>query len=59
MPNFSLHNGLLKRKGKLVVGPDKDLKTTIIDCLHSSSQGGHSGRDATLRRVKHLFIGGA
>ena len=53
--HFSLHNGLSKRKGKLVVGPNDDLKSSILQWLHCSCQGGHSGRDATLKRVKHLF----
>ena len=55
VPHFSLVNGLLRRKGKLVVGSDEALKRKILEWGHSSSVGGHSGRDATLRRLKSLF----
>lgn len=53
--NFSLVDGLLRRKGKIVIGPDDNLKKSILEWLHSSHQGGHSGRDATLKRIKALF----
>ena len=49
-------NGELRRKGKLVVGNDVELKTHILKWLHDSAVGGHSGRDATLHRVKSLFF---
>lgn len=52
---FTLVDGLLRRKSKIVVGSDTDLKKHILDWLHTSAQGGHSGRDATLQRVKNLF----
>jgi len=45
----------LRRKGKLVVGFDDTLKTIILQWVHASPQGGHSGRDATLKRLKQLF----
>lgn len=52
---FSLQEGLLRKNGKLVVGPDTSLKTKIITWLHSSPESGHSGRDLTIKRVKNLF----
>lgn len=54
-PSFSYANGELRRKGKLVVGNDEDIKLHILKWLHDSPVGGHSGRDATLHRVKSLF----
>ena len=52
--NFSLHNGLLKSKGKLVVGPEKDLKIAILDWLQNSSHG--VTLECHLKEVqKHLF----
>lgn len=46
---------MIRRKGKLVVGPNGELKQVILHWLHNSGQGGHSGRDATLARVKSIF----
>ena len=48
---YSWQAGLLKRKGKLVVGDDSVLKTDLLKYFHSSPEGGHSGMDATSRRI--------
>lgn len=45
----------LRRKGKLVVGPDSGLRLKLLQWGHDSSIGGHSGRDATITRIKGLF----
>ena len=52
---YQLINGQLRRKGKLVVGADDSLKTKLLHWVHSSPLGGHSGRDATLKKLKQLF----
>lgn len=39
----------------MVVGANQELKRKILHWVHTSSVGGHSGRDATLKRLKHLF----
>jgi len=49
-------NGQLRRKGKLVVGLEVALKNKILHWVHTSPQGGHSGRDAILKRLKQLFF---
>ena len=54
-PNFSLHQGLLRYKGRIWVGPDVILQQRIIMAFHSSPVGGHSGFPATYRRIKPLF----
>lgn len=51
-PKFQLVNGQLRRKWKLVVGSDEALREKILQWVHTSPQGGHSGRDATLKRLK-------
>lgn len=56
IPNFSLHNGLLKRKAKLVIRPNDTLKTPILQWMHNSAQGGHSGRDAILQKGETCFL---
>ncbi|KAL8166783.1 hypothetical protein V2J09_008282 [Rumex salicifolius] len=48
--DFNWHNGILRRKNKLVVPDVAQLKDKILGWLHGSSIGGHSGRDATLHR---------
>ncbi|KAL1220367.1 hypothetical protein V5N11_005992 [Cardamine amara subsp. amara] len=54
-PLFSFDNGELLRKGKLVVGNDEAVKLHILKWLHDSAVEGHSGRDATLHKIKSLF----
>ena len=53
--NYSWHQGVLKRKGKLVVGNDPSLRGRLITLWHSSSQGGHSGIEVTYRRLKQIL----
>lgn len=55
-PAYSFANGELRRKGKLVVGDDAAVKLHILQWMHDSVSGGHSGRDATLQRIKALFF---
>ncbi|KAL8153912.1 hypothetical protein V2J09_011672 [Rumex salicifolius] len=54
-PQFTFINNELRRHGKLVIGQDPSVKLHIFKWLHDSAVGGHSGRDATLKRVKSLF----
>ncbi|CAM8908644.1 unnamed protein product [Rhodiola kirilowii] len=54
-PKFTYTNDELRRKGKLVIGNDPTTKLHIFKWLHDSAIGGHSGRDATLHRIKSLF----
>ncbi|CAM8943168.1 unnamed protein product [Rhodiola kirilowii] len=53
--HYTWLHGQLRRKGKLVVGNDQQLKDKILTWLHCGSTSGHSGRDPTLQRVKALF----
>lgn len=54
-PKYSWHRGELRRKGNLVIGGSPDLKLVILQWLHDSPSGGHSGRDVTAAKVKSLF----
>ena len=54
-PHFSWQSAQLRRKGRLVVGHNPSLKQKILSWLHNSAIGGHSGVEATMRRVKTLF----
>ncbi|KAL8166903.1 hypothetical protein V2J09_008402 [Rumex salicifolius] len=55
-PSYSYTNSELRCKGRLVMGNDPTTKLKIFQWLHDSSLGGHSGRDATLHRIKALFF---
>lgn len=46
-PNFTLNQGLLRYKGRLWIGADSTLHLKIIEVLHASLVGGHSGFLAT------------
>ena len=50
--DYSWSGGELRRKSKLVIGKNLELRKEILNWLHSSSYGGHSGRDVTYQRVK-------
>jgi hypothetical protein len=54
-PKFSWVREELRRNGKLVIGSNSAIKETILNWLHSSPVGGHSGRDVTSSRIKSLF----
>ena len=46
----------LTRRGRIVVGKDKQLQLRIISMFHDGSIGGHSGMTATLKRLTTLFF---
>ena len=46
----------LTRKGRLVVGNDKELQIRIIRMFHEGSLGGHSGMQATMKRLSSIFF---
>ena len=45
----------LRRKGKLMVGADSDLRLELLKYFHSSAEGGHSGVEATMRRISAVI----
>ncbi|WOH09911.1 hypothetical protein DCAR_0729371 [Daucus carota subsp. sativus] len=53
--HFAVIDGLLRKHNKIVVGISGDIQTKLINWHHSSAEGGHSGRDLTMKRLKHLF----
>lgn len=53
---YQLQHGILRKKNRMMVGPDQELRNKIISWQHASPEGGHSGRELTLRRIKALFI---
>ena len=53
--NYSLTAGIIRHKGKILVGNNPDLRIKLITTLHSSPVGGHSGQRATYQRIKSIF----
>jgi hypothetical protein len=54
-PAYSLNHGILRHKGRILVGADPELQQRIISAFHDSPQGGHSGFPVTYRRLLSLF----
>lgn len=52
---FTLQDGVLRFKGRVWVGDNQLAQNHILQALHSSSIGGHSGIHATSHRIKSLF----
>lgn len=58
-PQYSLYQyskGVLKLHERLYVGSQGNMRTTIMWELHDSPQGGHSGQEATVKRVCQSFF---
>jgi hypothetical protein len=53
--NFTWAQGLLRYKQRIWVGSAPDLQNKLIDALHDSMVGGHSGVPVTYRRLKQYF----
>lgn len=53
--DYTLHSGIIRYKGRILVGNIPALRLKLLSALHSSPVGGHSGNRATYQRVKHIF----
>ncbi|GMI67908.1 hypothetical protein HRI_000460100 [Hibiscus trionum] len=54
---YSWDERQLRRKGKLVVGNNSDLRSELLEFFHSSPTGGHSGAHSTIKKWMHCRIG--
>ena len=45
--DYTIHVGIIRYKGKILVRNNATLRTKLIQALHSSPVGGHSGMRAT------------
>lgn len=52
---FKLQNGVLRYQGRVWIGANSALQIRIMQALHSSPLGGHSGFPVTYARVRKLF----
>jgi len=55
VPQFSLHDGVLRYKNRLWLGSNSALQHQVMSALHDSPADGHSGFPVTYRRIKQLF----
>ncbi|XP_040988925.1 uncharacterized protein LOC121236540 [Juglans microcarpa x Juglans regia] len=53
--HFSIQQGLLLRKGKLVVIPSSSFHSKILQFIHNNPQAGHVGYHKTLQRARRDF----
>ena len=53
--HYTWQDGQLRRKNKLVVGPDVKLRKELLSLFHSSPIGGHSGAEATMKRLGSVY----
>ena len=53
--NYTWERGQRKRKGRLIVGRNAELKSQIVALFHSSRLGGHSEVHATYQRVSAIL----
>ena len=44
LSKYTLVDGILKYLGKIYVGDAHDIRSQIIQALHASAMGGHSGQ---------------
>lgn len=54
-PYFTITDGFFRRKGKLMVGNDEQLRRELIQLIHDGSIGGHSGTAVTIQKLNALF----
>jgi hypothetical protein len=52
---YSLHDGVIRYKGRVWLGAHKEAHDAVLQALHNSGLGGHSGTLATYHKVKQLF----
>jgi hypothetical protein len=52
---YSLHDGVIRYQGRIWLGNNAIAQQHVVQSLHSSGIGGHSGFHATYHRIKNLF----
>lgn len=54
-PPYTLTNGVIRYKGKILVGSNTELRQSLLTAFHTSELGGHSGERASYNKLKILF----
>ncbi|XP_070020520.1 uncharacterized protein [Nicotiana sylvestris] len=55
VPSVTLQQGLLRHKGQIWIGSSGNLRHQLVEAMHITTWGGHSGVHATHQRLKSLF----
>ncbi|KAF5459558.1 hypothetical protein F2P56_019497 [Juglans regia] len=55
-PHYTMRNGILYHKSRLCIPNSKPFKLKLLEALHNSPTGGHSGFDTILHRVWREFF---
>jgi hypothetical protein len=55
VPPYSLVNGLIRFKGKVWLGSNRSMQQQVMQALHNSPIGGHSGIPVTYSKIKNMF----
>ncbi|XP_062203827.1 uncharacterized protein LOC133906051 [Phragmites australis] len=53
--HYTLKGGLIRYKNRIWIANNPKLQSKIMQALHTSAIGGHSGFEVTYKRVKNLF----
>ena len=53
--HYSLMDGVIRYKNKIWLGHSTTLQQQVIDQMHASPLGGHSGHLVTYQRLHKLF----
>lgn len=53
--DFSVQNGVIKHQGRIWLGSNVLAQQHVMEAVHCSGVGGHSGFQATYYRIRHLF----
>ncbi|WVZ83942.1 hypothetical protein U9M48_031036, partial [Paspalum notatum var. saurae] len=54
--DYNLQNGVIKFKGRILVPDDPDIQSNIMQALHASPIGGHSGFHVTYHKIRRFFF---
>jgi hypothetical protein len=52
---FSLRQGVIRYKGRVWLDGNSELQQRVLQAMHDSAIGGHSGIPVTYGRLKQLF----
>jgi hypothetical protein len=52
---YALRDGLLFYKGRLCLGENQQLRTQVLNFVHSNLLAGHSGYERTMKRARRDF----
>ena len=53
--HFTYDQGLLRRKGRCVVGPSSELRRKLLRLYHDGVLRGHSGAHTTYKKISLVF----